>query len=89
MKLVVNPQLENLIPSTRLNPYLSFENVQPPPRMQILKIGQPPNQGGGGKSETHFWSYRCFLRNKKFFKGEKIMANFLDSLFTNVKASYE
>ena len=42
MKLVVNPQLENLTPSTKLNPHLSSENFQPLPRTQVLKMGQPP-----------------------------------------------
>ena len=49
MKLLVNPQLENLTPSTRLNPHLSSENFQPPPRTQVLKMGQPsPTRVGWG-----------------------------------------
>ena len=64
MKLVVNPQLENLTPSTRLNPHLSFENFQPPPRTQILKMGQPPHQGGGG--ETMFMVARISFLNQDY-----------------------
>ena len=49
-RIYVNPHLEKVTPTYKLNPLLLSENSQPPAFRQVLKMSQPTPAARGGRN---------------------------------------